>query len=97
MYADVLLAAGRQADVLTIPINALQRGQNSSSVLVVNANDRVQKREVQTGMQDSNKVEVISGVSEGDRAIVGNLASYREDELVRPKKSTPMPANTETE
>jgi RND family efflux transporter MFP subunit len=97
MYADVLLAAGRQADVLTVPINALQRGQNSTSVLVVNANDRVQKREVQTGVQDSNKVEVISGVSEGDRVIVGNLASYSEDELVRPKKSTPMPANTETE
>jgi RND family efflux transporter MFP subunit len=97
MFADVLLAAEREADVLTVPINALQRDQNSTSVLVVNANDRVQKRQVQTGVQDSNKVEIISGVSEGDRVIVGNLASYREDELVRPKKSIPMPANTETE
>lgn len=97
MYADVLLAAGRQVDVLTVPINALQRSQNSTNVLVVNASDRVQKREVQTGVQDSNKVEVISGVSEGDRVIVGNLASYREAELVHPKKSTPMPANAETE
>jgi len=97
MYADVLLAAGRQVDVLTVPINALQRSQNSTNVLVVNASDRVQKREVQTGVQDSNKVEVISGVSEGDRVIVGNLASYREAELVHPKKRTPMPANAETE
>src|SRR5271167_1163693 len=35
MYADVTLAAGRQTDVLAVPINALQRGQNGTSVLMV--------------------------------------------------------------
>src|SRR5271165_7525465 len=53
MYADVTLAAGRQTDVLAIPINALQRGQNGTAVLVVDAQNRVQKREVRAGMQGS--------------------------------------------
>ncbi len=91
MYADVTLTAGRQANVLTIPISALQRGQSTSTVLVVDARNRVQKREVRTGIEDSNKVEILSGLSEGDRVIVGNLASYREDQLVQPKESAPLP------
>jgi len=87
MYADVTLAAGRQTDVLAIPINALQRGQNGTAVLVVDAQNRVQKREVRAGMQGSNNVEILSGLNEGDRVIVGNLGSYQQGELVQPKEA----------
>ncbi len=97
MYAQVELAAGRQANVLTIPVSALQHGQNTTSVLVVDAQNRVQKKQVQTGIQDSNNVEVLSGLSEGDRVIIGNLTSYRDGQLVHPKTSTPMTASAETE
>ena len=78
MYADV--SAERRAsspNVLTVPINAIQRGQNATTVLVVDAQNRVQKREVQTGVEDANKVEILSGLSEGDRVIIGNLGSYQ--------------------
>jgi RND family efflux transporter MFP subunit len=97
MYADVTLMAGQQADALTVPIGAIQRGQNSSTVLVVDAQNQVQKREVRTGIEDSNKVEILSGLSEGDRVIIGNLASYREGQLVRPKESAPLTAAGNTE
>ncbi len=97
MYADVTLTSGQQANALTIPISALQRGQNSSTVLVVDTQSRVQKREVRTGIEDSNKVEILSGLSEGDRVIVGNLTSYREGQLVRPKESAQPPAGGNTE
>ena len=42
-------------------------------------------------------MEVLYGVSEGDRVIVGNLASYRDGQRVHPKESTPMTASAETE
>jgi len=87
MYADVTLAAGRQTNVLAIPINALQRGQGGTSVLVVDGQNRVQKREVSTGMEGNNNVEILSGLNEGDRVIVGNLGSYQQDELVQPKEA----------
>src|SRR5271165_4274077 len=97
MYADVTLMANRQNNTLAVPIGAVQRGQNTSTVLVVDAQNRVQKREVSTGIEDSNNVEILSGLSEGDRVIIGNLASYREGQLVQPKESAPLPAGGNAE
>jgi RND family efflux transporter MFP subunit len=90
MFADVTLQSGRQANVLTVPVNALQRGQDKTTVLVVDADNRVQRRDVQTGAQDSNNVEILSGLSEGDRVIIGNLTSYQPGQLVRPKESAQL-------
>ena len=90
MYADVTLLSGRQANVLAVPINALQRGQDKTTVLVVDVQNRVQRRDVRTGAEDSNNVEILSGVSEGDRVIIGKLASYQPGQLVQPKESAQM-------
>jgi RND family efflux transporter MFP subunit len=87
MYADVVLAADSRKDVPTVPVNAIQRDQNKTSVLVVDPQNRVQAREVQTGVQSSNNVEIVAGLSAGERVIVGNLGSYQPGELVRPKEA----------
>lgn len=97
MYADVTLLAGHQANVLTVPVNALERGHGNGSVLVVDTKDRVQRRQVVTGAEDSNNVEILSGVSEGDRVIIGNLASYQPGQRVSPKESTQLTASEEAE
>ncbi len=85
MYADVTLLANSRSDALTIPITAIQRSDNKTSVLVVDAQDRVQVREVQLGVETPNTVEVLGGLREGERVIVGNLGSYQAGEVVRPK------------
>jgi RND family efflux transporter MFP subunit len=87
MFAEVTLLSGQQANVLTVPINALQRGQDKTTVLVVDAQDRIQSRQVQIGIEGSNKVEIVSGLTEGERVVVGNLGSYQPGEIVRPKAS----------
>lgn len=97
MYADVTLLSGRQANVLTVPINALQRGRDKTTVLVVDAQNRVQRRDVQTGAEDSNNVEIVSGLSEADRVIIGNLASYQPGQLVQPKQSAQLTVSGEKE
>jgi RND family efflux transporter MFP subunit len=97
MYADVTLLSGRQANVLSVPINALQRGQDKTTVLVVDAQNRVQRRDVQTGAEDSNNVEIVSGLSEADRVIIGNLASYQPGQLVQPKQSAQLTVSGEKE
>ena len=56
-------------------------------MLVVDSQNRVQSRDVQTGVQSSNAVEILSGLSAGDRVIVGNLGSYQPGELVQPKEA----------
>ncbi len=87
MYADVTLSANSRPNALTVPSQALQREENKTSVLVLDAQNRVQSREVQVGVESSNNVEILAGLTEGERVIVGNLGSYQPGELVRPKAS----------
>jgi len=87
MYADVRLSANGVSNALTVPVEAIQRTENKTSVLVVDVQSRVQSREVQVGVQSSNNVEILAGLTEGERVIVGNLSSYQPGEAVRPKAS----------
>ncbi|MGA3317725.1 MAG: efflux RND transporter periplasmic adaptor subunit [Candidatus Korobacteraceae bacterium] len=87
MYADVVLASDSRKDVLTVPVNAIQRDRNKVKVLVVGPQNRVESREVQLGVQSSNNVEIVAGLSPGERVIVGNLGSYQPGELVQPKEA----------
>jgi RND family efflux transporter MFP subunit len=88
MYANVTLDANSRPNALTVPIEAIQRGDNNkTSVLVVDAENRVQPRTIQTGVEGSNNVEILSGLNDGERVIVGNLGSYQPGELVQAKAS----------
>ncbi|HEX8799812.1 MAG TPA: efflux RND transporter periplasmic adaptor subunit, partial [Terriglobales bacterium] len=87
MYADVRLAANSRPDALTVPVEAIQRSESKTSVLVVDPQNRVQAREVQLGVQSSNKVEILAGLNEGEKVIVGNLGAYQPGEVVTPKPS----------
>ncbi|MFZ1137455.1 MAG: hypothetical protein WAN69_21085, partial [Candidatus Korobacteraceae bacterium] len=86
-YASVQLSAASRPDALTVPVEAIQRGENKTSVLVVDPQNKVQSREVQVGVQSSNMVEILSGLTEGERVIVGNLGAYQPGEVVRPKNA----------
>jgi RND family efflux transporter MFP subunit len=88
MYADVRLSANSRPNVLTVPIQAIQRGENKTTVLVLDPQNRVQSREVEAGVESSNNVEILGGLNEGERVIVGNLGSYQPGELVKPKESS---------
>jgi RND family efflux transporter MFP subunit len=85
MYANVTLLANRRADALTIPVTSILRSESKNSVLVLDSQDRVQVRQVELGVESSNRVEVLGGLSEGERVIVGNLGSYQAGEVVKPR------------
>ena len=87
MYAEVHLSANSVPNALTIPITAVIRHENGAGVLVVNAQDRVESRDVRIGVESSNNVEILSGLSQGDQVVVGNLGAYQPGELVRPKEA----------
>jgi RND family efflux transporter MFP subunit len=87
MYADVRLSANSRDNTLTIPIEAVRHDGNKTSVLALDPKDRVQSREVQVGVVSSDRAEILSGLAEGERVLVGNLGSYQVGERVRPKPS----------
>jgi RND family efflux transporter MFP subunit len=86
MYADVRLSANSRPNALTVPIEAIQRRDNNkTSVLVLDAQNQVQLRDVQVGVESSDAVEILGGLNEGEQVLVGNLGSYQPGEVVRPK------------
>jgi hypothetical protein len=47
----------------------------------------VQSRQIRTGIESANLVEVISGLNAGDQVIVGNLNSFQPGQTVEPRLS----------
>jgi RND family efflux transporter MFP subunit len=85
MYAEVKLALQGNKDALTVPIQAVVQEGNQHYVLVVDDQDRVQKRNVTVGEQTSNTVEIVQGLTEKDRVISAGQSDYSIGEVVTPK------------
>ncbi|WP_348261033.1 efflux RND transporter periplasmic adaptor subunit [Telmatobacter sp. DSM 110680] len=81
-YANTTIELERHDNVLTIPVQAVIRNGNQQSVLVVDAAHHVQTRNIVTGLQGSNLIEVNSGLAEGDLVITGNQSNYQPGESV---------------
>lgn len=85
MYANTDIELEQRRDVLTIPEPALIRDGNKTTVLVVDNDHRVQIRNVQVGLQGSNRIEIKSGLQAGDLVITGAQSNYQAGETVKPK------------
>ena len=85
MYADVVLQVQNKLNALTVPVQAVQRHNDEATVLVLDANNRIAVQPVELGIQEPSRVEVLSGLKEGDRVVVGDLSSYHAGEVVAPK------------
>jgi RND family efflux transporter MFP subunit len=85
MYANVVLQTQNHPDALTIPVQAVQHKDGKSFVFVVDQQNKVQLHEIQTGLEDPSRVEVLSGLSDGERVIVGNFGAFQSGQLVDPK------------
>ena len=82
MYAEVDLTLARRNRVLAIPVTALD---TNHQVMVVTPNNRVEVRKLGVGLESSDKVEVTSGLNEGDLVVVAGRASLQPGEEVKPK------------
>ena len=87
MYAQVKLALQGNRGALTVPVQAVvQEGnENDHYVLVVDDQNRVQKRNVVLGEQTSTTVEIVHGLSEKERVISAGQSDYAIGEVVMPK------------
>jgi RND family efflux transporter MFP subunit len=85
MFCEAYFIHNKKPNVLTIPIEAVDRTTDQTTVLVVDSQDAVATRTVKLGQEDSTHVEVLSGLSEGERVIVGNLSEFTPGQKVTPK------------
>jgi RND family efflux transporter MFP subunit len=85
MYAETVLQLAQRHDVLLVPLEALAQTGADTTALVVSPQNVVEERKVQLGRQGKTRAEVLSGLSEGDRVIIGNRSQYRVGEKVVPQ------------
>jgi multidrug efflux pump subunit AcrA (membrane-fusion protein) len=67
-YVQMQFVTGERASALSVPREALVRMGGGASVWAV-AGDQVERREVTTGVENAERIEVLSGLREGDRVV----------------------------
>jgi RND family efflux transporter MFP subunit len=85
MYAEISLVLTHKDAALTVPLQAVVRNGSEATVLVVNAQNRLEERRIELGLESNNRVEVLSGLKEGDRVLIGSRSEYRVGDQVEPK------------
>ena len=78
LYAEATLMLERKADALTVPLQAVDRNGEQTTILLVDASDRVQQRTIEVGLQSATDAEVIAGLNEGDRVVVSDRSGLKQ-------------------
>jgi multidrug efflux pump subunit AcrA (membrane-fusion protein) len=72
MTATVNISLQKRENVLTVPNGAIRREGGKKVVFVLQNNQPV-NREVKTGWKDSSYTEVLAGLNEGERVVIGEI------------------------
>lgn len=94
MYTDTQLLLREKKNVLTIPLEAVVRTGEDATVLAVNAQDLLEERHVKLGIEDNSRVEVVSGLSDGERVVIGNRSQFHNGQKIQPKEVSSQGKNT---
>jgi RND family efflux transporter MFP subunit len=88
MYVQAIVAPPQQHEMLTAPLEAVELEGNGTqgTVLVVNSQNVLEERKVQLGFQGSTRIEIRSGLSEGERVVVGSRNEFRSGMKIQPKE-----------
>lgn len=83
MYARVRLTAQRKADALTVPRTAVVDSEGRRGVFLPDG-QTAKFQPVQTGLQDNDRVEIVDGLTDGQRVITTGALALREGDRITP-------------
>jgi RND family efflux transporter MFP subunit len=90
MYATVEIPLQTAQGVLAVPLQTVQAsGEGHGSLLVVDSDNKIQKRDVTTGLESATSVQILSGVNENEYVVVGEQSAYKAGESVTPQVVKP--------
>jgi len=81
-YAEADLTLNQRGEVLTVPIQAIDRSGDSAGVMVVQNDNTVARRPVTLGLQAADYVEVAAGLSKGDQVVLSDRGSLKAGQRV---------------
>jgi len=86
MYATVQIPLHTVKNALTVPSQTVQRGaEGHGTVLVVNSNNKIEKRDVTLGLESATDTEILSGLRENEMVVFGEQSQYKPGQLVTPR------------
>jgi RND family efflux transporter MFP subunit len=85
MYAETQLMLREKKNALTIPLEGVTRNGDDATVLAVNPQNTIEERHVRLGLEDEKNVEILSGLTDGDRVVIGNRSEFHNGQKIQPK------------
>ncbi len=85
MYVEAKVPPALTQEHLTVPLEVVERNGSEGTVLVVNSQNVIEERKVELGLQGSTHIEVLSGLKEGERVVIGSHNEFRPGMKVIPK------------
>jgi RND family efflux transporter MFP subunit len=88
MYAEVHLHLDARPNVLSVPIDAVDGLGTSMQQVYAVRDDTVRLTSVKTGLQTSTRIEILDGLKNGDKVIVGRHTGLSDGEKVEAVAAT---------
>jgi len=85
MYAEATITLENKNSVLTVPLQAVSRESDHTSVYVVTAGNKIEQRPVKLGIETSSEAEVLDGLQNGVLVVVSDRSGLKAGQEVRPK------------
>jgi RND family efflux transporter MFP subunit len=86
MYTQTELSLREKKDALTVPLESVVRNGDDATVLAVNSQNILEERHIKLGLEDNARVEVLSGLAEGDRVVIGNRSQFHAGQKIQPSQ-----------
>lgn len=78
MFSTIAIRGQERKDVIVVPQSAIVMREDQRTVYVVNSDNIVQQKLLETGAIDGDNIEVIKGLSEGERIVIGGQNKLRQ-------------------
>jgi len=85
MYAQVQLNLADAPDAIAVPVAAVDGTGKGNKVYVVDSVGLIHVRAVDTGIQNPQFVQVVSGIQPGEGVILGSRSELQDGEKVQPR------------
>ncbi len=85
MFATAVLSLDRHAAAIAIPVQAVFLVKNVPHVYKVDAQNKIADSEIKIGLETPEKVEVLTGVSEGEVVVTGGRSQVKPGQVVKLK------------
>jgi RND family efflux transporter MFP subunit len=84
-YAEAEITLDHNPSALVVPLQAVDRQGDETSVMLVGPDNRIESRKVTLGIQMPDYVEVVRGLVAGDQVVVSDRSGLKTGQTVKPK------------